>query len=165
MIPAIRKILYCTDLSDSTGHVFPYAAAIAGRFGAGITVLHVLEDVPEGSKQLVTSAIGAKRWEEITRKNAQEVREILHTQIEKFRKEAGSVPSEISFVVDAILVKIGHPVEEILHQVEAGGFDLLVMGSHGAGRVADVMLGSTTGRVIRQCRKPVLTVRHPEGAD
>ena len=59
---------------------------------------------------------------------------------------------------------VGHPAEEILHQVETGGFDLVVLGSHGVGRVADVMLGSTTGRVIRQCRKPVLTVRHPEGA-
>ena len=42
---------------------------------------------------------------------------------------------------------------------------MLVMGSTGEGRVADVMMGSTTGRVIRQCNIPVLVVRHPEGTD
>ena len=63
---------------------------------------------------------------------------------------------------EVVLENVGYPAEEILHQVEAGGFDLVVMGSHGKGRVADVMMGTTTGRVIRQCKTPVLVVRHPE---
>ena len=88
MIPAIRKVLYCTDLSESAAYVLSYAAAVAGRCGAGITVLHVLEDVPEGSKQLVTSAIGVKRWEEITRKNTQDILEILQKQVKAFQDKA-----------------------------------------------------------------------------
>jgi len=162
MIPVIRKILYCTELSDSPSYVFRYAASIAHRYGAAITVLHVMEDVPEGSRQLIASEIGASRWEEIKKQNEQEALGILQKKVEKFREEARSQKLDISFTVESILVKIGYPAEEILHQAEAGGFDLVVMGFHGKGRVADVMMGSTTWRVIRQYKKPVLVVRHPE---
>ncbi len=165
MIPVIRKILYCTELSDSPSYVFRYAASMAHQYGAAITILHVMEDVPEGSRQLIASEIGASRWEEIKKNNAQEACDILKARKEKFLKEARSKQPDFSFVIESILVKFGYPAEVILHQVEAGGFDLLVMGSHGKGRVADVLMGSTTGRVIRQCKKPVLVVRHPEGSD
>jgi ACR3 family arsenite transporter len=162
LIPVIRKILYCTELSDSPSYVFRYAASIAHKYGAGITILHVMEDVPEGSRRLISSEIGASRWEEIKKKNAQEAHDILKTRKEKFLEEARSEQSDFSFAIESILVKIGYPADEILHMAEAGGFDLVVMGSHGQGRVADVMMGTTTGRVIRQCKKPVLVVRHPE---
>jgi ACR3 family arsenite transporter len=162
LIPAIRKILYCTEFSASPGYVFRYAASIAHHYGASITVLHVMEDVPEGSRQLIASEIGASRWEEIKKKNVQEAHDILKARKESFLKEARSEQPDFSFAIESILVRIGYPAEEILDQAEAGGFDLVVMGSHGVGRVADVMMGSTTGRVIRQCRKPVLVVRHPD---
>jgi nucleotide-binding universal stress UspA family protein len=37
-----------------------------------------------------------------------------------------------------------------------------VMGTHGHGTLADVMMGSTARRVLRRSRKPVLVVRLPE---
>ena len=162
MIPVIKKILFCTELSDSPGYVFRYAASIAHQYGAGLSILHVMEDVPEGSRQLISSEIGASRWEEIKKQNAQEFHDILKARKEKFLEEMRSEKPDFSVAIDSILIKVGYPADEILHQVKVGGFDLLVMGSHGAGRVADVMMGSTTGRVIRQCKTPVLVVRHPD---
>ncbi len=162
MIPVIRKILYCTDLSESAAHVFRYAAIIADRCGAGITILHVLEDVPEGARQVIASSIGEKRWEEIRKKNEQDANDILKKRVETFQEKARSERSDFSFAIDSIIARVGYPAEEILRQIEDGGFDLVVMGSHGAGRVADVMMGSTAGRVLRRSRKPVLIVRHPE---
>ena len=41
----------------------------------------------------------------------------------------------------------------------AFGYDLVVMGSRGLGMLANVMMGSTSRRVLRRCRKPVLVVR------
>lgn len=165
MIPVIRKILYCTELSDTPGYVFRYAASIAHQYGASLSILHVMEDVPEGSRQLIASEIGASRWEDIKKKNAQGFHDILKARKENFLEKMRSEKPDFSVAIDSILIKVGYPADEILHQVEAGGFDLLVMGSHGKGRVADVMMGSTTGRVIRQCKKPVLVVRHPEESD
>ena len=43
MIPEIKKILYTTDLSKNARHAFSYAASIANRYDAGVTILHVLE--------------------------------------------------------------------------------------------------------------------------
>ncbi len=162
MIPVIRKILYSTELSETPSAVFRYAASLAHQYGAGLSILHVMEDVPEGSRQLIASEIGASRWEAMKKRNAQEVRDILKSRVEKFLEKARSEKPDFSLTIDSVIVSVGYPADEILHQVEAGDFDLLIMGSHGVGRVADVIMGSTTGRVIRQCKKPVLVVRHPD---
>jgi nucleotide-binding universal stress UspA family protein len=36
------------------------------------------------------------------------------------------------------------------------------MGSHGQGMLEQVVIGSTSRRVLRRCKKPVLVVRLPE---
>ena len=41
MIPEIKKILYTTDLSQNARYAFGYAASLANRYDAGITILHV----------------------------------------------------------------------------------------------------------------------------
>ena len=49
----------------------------------------------------------------------------------------------------------GHPDEAILAEVGAGA-DLVAMGAHGHGRVIELVLGSTTDRVLRAAAVPVL---------
>jgi nucleotide-binding universal stress UspA family protein len=41
----------------------------------------------------------------------------------------------------------------------AGGFDLLVMGAHGHGRIRRLIIGSTTTAMIRASKTPVLLFR------
>jgi nucleotide-binding universal stress UspA family protein len=53
-------------------------------------------------------------------------------------------------------------MEEILREVDASGCDIVVMGTRGHGIMADAMMGSTSRRVLRRCKKPVLVVRLPE---
>ncbi len=43
--------------------------------------------------------------------------------------------------------------------------DMIVMGSHGHGMLADVTMGSTSRRVLRRCSRPVLVVRLPKEED
>lgn len=40
--------------------------------------------------------------------------------------------------------------------------DLIVMGTHGRGALAHMVMGSVAERVVRLAPCPVLTVRHPE---
>jgi nucleotide-binding universal stress UspA family protein len=63
---------------------------------------------------------------------------------------------------DDIIVKIGNPVEEILLEVEDKSYDMVVMGAHGHNALANALMGSTSRRVVRRSKKPVLVVRLPE---
>ena len=49
MVPEIKKILFPTNLSRSARHAFEYAVSIANRYGATITLLHVMEEVSHSS--------------------------------------------------------------------------------------------------------------------
>jgi nucleotide-binding universal stress UspA family protein len=42
------------------------------------------------------------------------------------------------------------------------GADLIVMGTHGRGAMAHLLMGSVAERVVRLAGCPVLVVRHPE---
>lgn len=44
MLPEYRNILYATDLSQGARQALGHAAAMADRFDADLTVLHVLPD-------------------------------------------------------------------------------------------------------------------------
>ena len=161
MIPDIKKILYCTDLSEQAKYSFGYAASIANRFGAGITILHVLEDVSEYRDSLVINILGPEKWEQLRRQNEQEVVQKLRTRIEEFCKEISQEMPACPFITDDIVVKIGNPVDKILKQVKAMNCDLVVMGARGHGVLADAVLGSVSRRVLRRCDKPVLIVKSP----
>jgi nucleotide-binding universal stress UspA family protein len=49
----------------------------------------------------------------------------------------------------------GHPDDAIFEEIGAGA-DLVAMGAHGHGRVVELVLGSTTDRVLRAATVPVL---------
>lgn len=55
--------------------------------------------------------------------------------------------------------KVGHAGAEIAKLAESGGFDLLVMGSHGHSALANLVMGSVTTQVLAHCKVPVLLVR------
>ena len=63
MIPDIKKILYTTDMSDTSNYAFSYAASIANRYDALITIFHVLKNPMPTSENLVTNVLGEDKWE------------------------------------------------------------------------------------------------------
>jgi nucleotide-binding universal stress UspA family protein len=163
MIPEIKKIFYATDLSENARHSFGYAASLANSYGAGITMLHVLEDVSAYQDSLVINVIGEQKWDELKKNKEQVVLDTIRERLEKFCEDVSRELPACPFITDDIIVKIGNPVEEILREVDASGCDIVVMGTRGHGIMADAMMGSTSRRVLRRCKKPVLVVRLPEG--
>jgi len=163
MIPEIKKIFYATDLSENARHSFGYAASLANSYGAGITMLHVLEDVSAYQDSLVINVIGEQKWDELRKNKEQVVLDTIRERLEKFCEDVSRELPACPFITDDIIVKIGNPVEEILQEVDASGCDIVVMGTRGHGIMADAMMGSTSRRVLRRCKKPVLVVRLPEG--
>lgn len=57
------------------------------------------------------------------------------------------------------VVKVGSAGETIAKMADAGGYDLLVMGAHGHGALAGLVMGSVTNKVMASSKVPVLVVR------
>ncbi len=162
IIPEIKKILYTTDLSENARYAAGYAASIANRYGAGITLMHALEQLSPYRESLVVNVIGDAKWHEIMEKNETEVHEKFRKKLEEFCHEMNDEHPTCPFIVDGFIVKAGNPVELILNEVKKGKYDLVVMGAHGHKPLVDAVMGSTSRRVLRRCKTPVLVVRLPE---
>ena len=54
---------------------------------------------------------------------------------------------------------VGHAYERILAEIREHGYDLVFMGSHGHGRIIEMVLGSTTEYVLRNSTCPVFLSR------
>jgi nucleotide-binding universal stress UspA family protein len=165
----IKKILYATDLSETAVHAFSYAVSLANMYGAGITILHVLAEFP--GEQFILNMINTDTWKEIKTRHYSEARDALigkkrdHIAIKEvlqaFSEEANANAEDQTFVTDEILIKNGAPAEIIVQTAKERNCDLVVMGTHGHGVIADVLIGSTAKWVVRQSPIPVLVIRLP----
>ena len=168
----VKNILYATDLSENARYAFAYAISLANLYGAKLTLLHVLPEVPDILDSTVIGYINSERWEEIKQQHFQEAKQSLigkrrdHLAIkevlDQFCEEAKKESEGGGIETDDILVEKGNPVEQILKQAEEKNCDLIVMGTKGQSTLADAVMGSTARRVLRRSQKPVLVVRLPE---
>ena len=171
----VKKILYATDLSENARFAFAYAVSLADLYHAGITMIHVLPEVPGIIDKNVIGYISADQWEKIKSQNVDEAKEALigkrrdhlavRDALHQFSENVKHGHESKGFVTDDIIVERGNPVEIILKQAAEKNCDLIVMGTHGQGKLADAMMGSTARRVLRRSKKPVLVVRLPEEED
>jgi nucleotide-binding universal stress UspA family protein len=168
----IRKILYATDLSEHAYHAFGYAVSLARRYDAELSMIHVIEDIPDLDSKVV-GYISQQHWDDIKKGQEDDARSSLTGKLIQSRgpikallgqlgRDARDEASGRAFKTGDIIVKRGNPVEQILEQINSQAYDLIVMGTHGHGVFADAMMGSTSRRVLRRCLKPVLVVRLPE---
>jgi nucleotide-binding universal stress UspA family protein len=162
MVPEMKRILYCTDLSENAQYAFSYAASMANRYGAGVVILHVLEEPPPGALAMVSDILGKARWEQMRKEKQETVIQTIKARLEQFCEEASGALPSCPFIVDDILVKVGYPVNVILEQLEKTESDMVVIGSRGHGIFTGAVLGSVSQRVLHRCTKPVLVVRLPK---
>jgi len=163
MVPEFKKILYPTDMSETSNYAFSYAASLANRYDALITIIHVLKNPMPTSENLVTNVLGETKWLEILDRNKTEVVEKIRSRLEKFCEETKAELSACPFLMEEVIVKVGNPVEEIIREVDKKDYDMVVMGAHGHGAITDTVMGSVSRRVLRRCKKSVLIVRVPKG--
>jgi universal stress protein A len=142
----VTRILVATDFSAASGAALALAKTLAGRFGAALHLLHVLED------PYVTGAFAADVYapppaglRESWLKSAEQTIAAVLTQQEKTALHAST---EVAF---------GPIAATIVERAAAIGADLIVMGTHGRGGVAHLLMGSVAERVVRTARCPVLT--------
>ena len=162
MIPKIKKILYSTDLSKNARYAFAYAAEMANKHDAKVTILHVLEEVSHNANVQVASLLGEERWQELQDRNVEQVLDTVKERLDKFCQDTQKELTDCPFIVENIVIKQGNPGDEILDQADLTDCDLIVMGTHGHSSLVDAMLGSTARWVVRRSARPVLVIRLPE---
>lgn len=139
------KILLAVDGSACTKRMLAYLAAHDEFLGKGhrYTVLTVTMAVPPHAEGFFDRETVANYY----RAEAQDV-------LKPVRAFIAQQGWDVEFVD-----KVGHAPDVILDAERQGGFDLVVMGSHGHSPLASVLLGSVTNKVLNHSRTPVLVIR------
>jgi nucleotide-binding universal stress UspA family protein len=145
----LQRILVPTDFSEPSGVAVQYAKALADAFGASIHVLHVMEDPFINAPISEGYVPPAHLFEEFERAARNRLDEVL-TSAEQAKYRAKRV------------IKSGTPFVEIVRYAKGAEIDLIVMGTHGRGTIAHMLMGNVAEKVVRKAPCPVLTVRHPQ---
>lgn len=166
MLPVITSILYATDLSETAEHALHFAAAIAARQGAELTVLHVLPDELEMYSEEAGFDIAAVFGEEaarmIDRGDVENAKKAIGTRIRQ--TISGCLHPETLdrvFGGKKIIVTAGDPAAEILKEASSEKYQLLVLGTHGLSGWTSMMVGSVAGQVAKHGRIPTMVVPLP----
>jgi nucleotide-binding universal stress UspA family protein len=148
---SFQQILVPTDFSDCSAVALHHARALAERFSARLHVLHVVQSPFEQPWAAEVYAVSQADFDAVARKESDERLAGLLTDDERRRFDA------------RLLTTIGSPLVSILDYAARERIDLIVMGTHGRGAVAHLLIGSVAENVVRKAPCPVLTVRAPAG--
>jgi universal stress protein A len=134
----LRSILFPTDFSDVSAHVFRFACRLARDLGAPLYVLHV----STGLEAVKGERFSDDHWE-------QYLTDEWH-KLEQLTAEGVEIRRDI---------EEGAPAEQIVLFARKHGCELIVMGTHGREGLGHLLMGSVAERVIRQANCPVITLR------
>jgi nucleotide-binding universal stress UspA family protein len=137
-----RSILVAVDGSDHAFDAVRIASRLAAALSAKLTLMtayHAPSDTlgePNYSRALGEALAEAQRILEDARKVA---------------LNAGSPEPQVEWLA-------GQPVETIVETARAGDYDLVVVGTHGRGRIGAALLGSVSSAVAAHAGRPVMVV-------
>ena len=139
------KILVAVDGSAFTKRMLAYLAAHDEWLGGTheYTVLHAVLAVPPRAAAALDKATLASYY-------ADEGEKVLKP-IRTFFAKQGIVAEFVS--------KAGSPADLIAGSASKGGFDLVMLGSHGQSALGNLVMGSVATKVMANCSVPVLLVR------
>ena len=148
-MPAIRNILVPVDFSPSSKLALDYASMLAEKYSAKVRIFHAWE-VPAFLRPDLTVWSG-----ELSGTLADSVKLAAEQAMTEFVK-AANVSGRKEVTTELVS---GAPAATVLSALEAGTYDLVVMGTHGRTGLSHLFLGSVAEKVVRHSKQPVLTVR------
>lgn len=162
MLPDVKKILYPTDLSKNARYAFSYAADLAQRYNAMITILYVQENMNQGIESQIREMIGPEKWERLKSEKKDYVTGTIRTRLEEFCNEMDSKIDSCRLLVEDILITRGNPTEEILKTSQKIKADMIVMGTYGHNILQGSLIGGTARKIVKHSEIPVLVVKLPK---
>jgi nucleotide-binding universal stress UspA family protein len=144
----MKNIVAAVDFSNATPGVLEAAAHLAKAFGAALHVLHVVEPEPSYTAYGFTpdEFPAIHLFQEEARKRATNRLSQLLAQV------STEVPNSSVHLAE------GSPLHAVLDYVKKQGADLVVVGSHGHGAMASLLLGSVAEGMVRKAAVPTLVI-------
>lgn len=146
----IREIVVATDFSEPADNALTYGRNFARAFSATLHLVHVVND-------LATSAPITEIPMDLTSVQAQ-----LDSEAKASLNALVTDDDRRSFNVKTALLTSSTPARAILAYASDVRADLIIVGTHGRGGLAEFFLGSVAQKVVRSAPCPVLTVRAHE---
>jgi len=140
----IQKILFPVDFSPSCAGMADYVKQAAAIFGAEVTLVHVCDLSSHNGFELFArtpDAIAEEHWN------------LARSKLELF------LNSQFASTKSRTVLLAGDPAAMITVEAKKGRSDLIMMPTH-AGQFRQMLLGSTTAKVLSDADCPVLTMQH-----
>jgi nucleotide-binding universal stress UspA family protein len=138
----LTKILVTTDFSEESNRALEYALYVARQYDARILLTHVITPDPF----LFTKPSLAKaNYEEVRRAAEQRIADIL-------------VSGKLRGVPHEVLLEYGSVWPVLKKLIKKNEIDLVVSGTHGCGKVQELLIGSVTEKIFWEANCAVLTV-------
>ena len=144
-----KHILLATDGSDASDHAAALAVDLARVHGARLTALFVVDPYPYlGIGQ--TNPMGFQAYMSAAYDHAAQA----HARVAALCDKGDQRVQVMLRMAEEV-----RAVEGILNSAKDEGADLIVVGSHGRGGMARLVLGSVASKVVAQSTLPVLVAR------
>lgn len=140
------NLLAATDFSIHARHAADRAARLAHETSAGLALLHV---VPGQSVQALREWLGTGHASET--QLFEQARQQLQSQA-ALLEQSRRVPVRV-------MLRSGSVLDEVTHAAQEAGAGLLVLGARGESFLRRLVVGTTSERLLRRTRLPVLVVR------
>ena len=145
-MPSIASILYPVDFSPSCIAMAPYVKRAAALLEARVSLIHVVDPTGYNGLQLYVRPISEVSEEHMA---------IGRDRLDSF------LTAEFPAAEFPRILTSGDAATEIARVAREDRFDLIIMPTH-SGIFRQMLLGSTTAKVINDADCPVLTSRHAQ---
>jgi len=146
----IKSILTPIDFSENASIIADAAIYIAGKFGASLHFVFVVQEFEDYSGFMSPPVNMLNLKEEILVSAQLQMESFLKENKEKCKK--AGIPSVESKVLS------GDITEEILNYQQSNNCNLIVMGTHGYKGFERIIFGSIADKVVKNACCPVMTI-------
>ena len=147
----IRKVLVAVDGSENSGRALDFGLDLAEKFGATVTVLNVSESPVMGAVPMEPTTVSGESMVVFAKDLRRFHEEILSKAVAHAKAVKPGVEVFWKYVE-------GDPALEIVAAAK-DGFDVVVIGHRGLGRVREMFLGNISEKVAHLAPCPVVIVR------
>lgn len=148
---ALKNVLVATDFGEASDAALAYGRDFARTFGATLHVLHIVDDVMARMVSTEAYTFDFFTLQQEIEASARKQLAALVTDDDRRTLQAKAFTRVSANAAAAI----------VAYATEAA-IDVIIVGTHGRGAMAHLLIGSVAERVVRTAPCPVLTVRHPE---